>query len=157
MYLEAMGGSGSRSNPTPSRIVQRDRTIMPHVTAIQVATTVDFPNEDDVFHNLFSLSTGNRFSLGRYGPGVTKTHRFDNKGVVRLFCDIHAEMAGVILVLDTPYVTHVGTEGAYRLTDLPPGRYRAIAWHPDAGADTTVVELSDGDERRVDFSLSPDR
>jgi hypothetical protein len=131
---------------------QRDRTIMPHVSAVQVGQLVEFPNDDDVFHNLFSLSSGNRFSLGRYAPGTTETNRFDVPGVVRLFCDIHAEMAGVILVVATPHITRVDPDGAYTFADLAPGEYRAIAWHPTAGADTTMVTLGTGAEN-LDFVL----
>jgi plastocyanin len=157
VYLEPVDGTPQTSVGDPVRIIQHDRTIVPHVSVAQVASAVQFPNDDDVFHNIFSLSSGNRFSLGRYGPGVTKTHRFENTGVVRLFCDIHAEMAGVILVLDTPYATRIGRDGSYRLTGIPAAAYRAIAWHPDAGADTTVVDLRDGEERRVDFQLRSSR
>lgn len=134
-------------------MVQRDRTILPHVSVVQVGQTVEFPNEDNVFHNLFSLSPGNRFSLGRYKPGVTKTNRFDEVGVVRLFCDIHSEMAGVVLVVSTPYVARAGSEGEYRLSGIPAGEYRAIAWHPTAGADTVALTVGGGQEASLDFAL----
>ncbi|HSG09783.1 MAG TPA: carboxypeptidase regulatory-like domain-containing protein [Longimicrobiales bacterium] len=153
VYLEPLDGAPPKGSGASPRIVQRDRTIIPHVTVTQVGQLVEFPNEDDVFHSLFSLSPGNRFSLGRYGPGVTETNRFQTPGVVRLFCDIHSEMAGVILVLDTPHVTRVGADGAYQLTGLPAGTYRAIAWHPTAGADTVTVTLGATESVVQDFLL----
>jgi len=137
----------------PVRILQRNRTIIPHVSAVQVGQLVAFPNQDDIFHNLFSLSPGNRFSLGRYAPGVTETNVFENPGVVHLFCDIHAEMAGVILVVATPYLTRVSADGSYGLAGLPEGRYRAIAWHPTAGADTASIVIADGSDVAQDFVL----
>lgn len=152
VYLERANGTSPGSDTAPFRIGQSARTITPHVSAVQVGQLVEFPNDDDVFHNIFSLSAGNSFSLGRYAPGTTETTRFDEPGVVRLFCDIHSEMAGVILVVDTPYLTRVEPDGTYALANVPPGEYRAIAWHPTAGADTTAVTLGSVAEM-LDFVL----
>lgn len=152
VYLEPVDAPAPPAPAAAAEIVQRDRTIMPHVSVVRVGQLVEFPNEDDVFHNLFSLSPGNRFSLGRYAPEVTETHTFEAPGVVRLFCDIHAEMAGVILVVESPYVARVGPDGSYEIADVPAGSYRAIGWHPTAGADTTAVEVQAGGTS-VDFFL----
>ena len=157
VYLEPVSGDVPPSSSAPTRILQRERTIIPHTSVAQVGQLVEFPNEDDVYHNLFALSPGNRFSLGRYAPGVTETNRFQNPGVVQLFCDIHAEMAGVILVVSTPYVTRVQPGGRYRLGDVPAGAYRAIAWHPTAGADTVAVTVRDAQEISQDYALRPER
>jgi plastocyanin len=152
VYLEPLTGATPAQPDEPVVILQRDRTIIPHVSVAQVGQLVEFPNDDDVYHNLFSLSSGNRFSLGRYAPGVTETNRFGTAGVVRLFCDIHAEMAGVILVVNTPYVARVGADGTYRLS-VPAGSYRAIAWHPTAGADSAMLTVPDRPEVTQDFAL----
>ena len=152
VYLEPLDGAPAPVPPAPAVITQRQRTIIPHVTAVQIGQVVEFPNEDDIFHNLFSLSAGNRFSLGRYAPGVTETNVFENPGVVHLFCDIHAEMAGVILVVSTAHVARVERGGGYRVEGVPAGRYRAIAWHPAAGADTAIVEVGAA-AVEVDFEL----
>jgi plastocyanin len=153
VYLERTDGSPVPGGAAaPMRIGQRDRTITPHVSAVEVGQLVEFPNDDDVFHNIFSLSAGNSFALGRYAPGTTRQNRFERPGVVRLFCDIHAEMAGVILVVDTPYLTRVQADGAYELLDVAPGSYRAIAWHPTAGTDTMMVTIP-GDGVTLDFVL----
>lgn len=157
VYLEPLGAPPPPHGAEPARILQRDRTIIPHVSVARVGQLVEFPNEDDIFHNLFSLSPGNRFSLGRYAPGVTETNVFETAGVVRLFCDIHAEMAGVILVVSTPWVTRVDVDGGYRLGGVPAGRYRAIAWHPTSRPDTMEVTLGDATEVAQDFTLSPAR
>ena len=153
VYLEPVGRRAPVAGEAAVRITQRERTIIPHVAVAQVGQLVEFPNEDDVFHNLFSLSPGNRFSLGRYSPGVTETNRFQSVGVVRLFCDIHAEMAGVILVVATPWIAEVAADGTYRLDGVPAGAYRAIAWHPTADADTVPVSVADGRVSSLDFTL----
>jgi hypothetical protein len=153
VYLEPLEGPAPAPSGHPAVVLQRERTIIPHVSVAQVGQLVEFPNEDDVFHNLFSLSPGNRFSLGRYAPGVTETNRFETSGVVHLFCDIHAEMAGVILVVNTPYVTRVTADGSYSLSSLPGGRYRAIAWHPTGGADTVTLTLGATQAITQDFTL----
>ena len=153
VYLEPLEGSAPGPGGAPAVILQRERTIIPHTSVVQVGQRVEFPNEDDVFHNLFSLSPGNSFTLGRYAPGVTETNTFQVPGVVHLFCDIHAEMAGVILVVGTPYVARVGPDGTYRLGDVPGGSYRAIAWHPAAGADTVTLTLGASQAVTQDFTL----
>jgi hypothetical protein len=156
VYLEPLGNPAPEESLEPLRILQRDRTIIPYVSVARVGQAVEFPNNDDVYHNLLSLSPENRFSLGRYAPGVTERNVFGNPGVVRLFCDIHAEMAGVILVVGTPYVTRVGADGSYRMSEIPPGAYRAIAWHPLAGADTVAIDLQES-ATTLDFALSAGR
>lgn len=153
VYLERTDAASPAGETGPARIEQRDRTITPHVSAVRVGQLVEFPNDDDVFHNIFSLSPGNQFSLGRYAPGTTETNRFGRPGVVRLFCDIHAEMAGVILVVDTPHLVRVQADGGYTLADVPAGSYRAVAWHPTAGADTVSVTVGTGGSQTVDFVL----
>jgi plastocyanin len=152
VYLESLDRTVPTSTDDPVVILQRQRTIIPHVSVAQVGQLVEFPNEDDVYHNLFSLSSGNRFNLGRYPPGATETNVFENPGVVHLFCDIHAEMAGEILVVSTPYLTRVSADGTYGLT-VPEGRYRAVAWHPTAGADTATITIPDGPAVAQDFAL----
>ena len=153
VYLEPLDRTPPPPSSVPARILQRERTIIPHVSVARVGQLVEFPNGDDVYHNLFSLSPGNRFSLGRYAPSVTETNTFENAGVVQLFCDIHAEMAGVILVVSTPWVARVEPGGAYRIGDVPAGRYRAIAWHPVAGADTVELTLQETQQAAQDFTL----
>ena len=152
VFLLADGTSASPASDT-ARIVQRDRTILPHVTAIRAGTPVSFPNEDDVYHNLFSLSEVHPFNLGRYPPGETRVEVFDEPGVVRMFCDIHSEMTGVIRVLDTPHFTRPDDEGSFRLPNVPPGLHRLVVWHESAGSDTVAVQVPDGGVARVELSL----
>lgn len=144
------GDPGSR--PT-ARITQRDRTIIPHVTAVRVGTRIEFPNEDDVYHNLFSLSDPGPFNLGRYPPGDSRSEIFDEPGVIRMFCDIHSEMTGVIRVLDTPYFTRPDPDGRFRISGVPDGTRTVVAWHDQLGADTVQVTVSPSSTARVEFHL----
>ena len=152
VYLRSAGRAPAGAR-TPVEIVQRGRTILPHVTAIEAGTRVEFPNSDDVFHNIFSLSGPRRFNLGRYPPGESRAIVFDQPGIVRLFCDIHSEMGGVIVVLDTPYFTKPDADGRFQIAGVPDGTYTAIVWHEAAGMDSAQVVVSGGAEARVDFVL----
>ena len=152
VYLESPTVHASPSPPVV-RISQRNRTIIPHVTVVQVGTRVEFPNEDDVFHNIFSLSGPHRFNLGRYPPGGSKAEVFNKPGVVRLFCDIHSEMGGIIVVLDTPYFAHPDADGRFRIEGVPPGQYTLVAWQEAAGTDSARVTVTEGGESTVDLSF----
>jgi plastocyanin len=144
-----------RYPPSDETVVirQEGQMILPRVTAIQVGTRIAFPNDDDVYHNLFSLSTPHPFNLGRYPPGDSRTETFTTGGVVRMFCDIHSDMVGVILVLDTPHFAKPDASGAYRITGVGPGRYTAVAWHESAPADSVEVNVPASGAIRADFRL----
>jgi len=108
---------------------QRNETFLPHVLALSTGTTVDFPNSDRTYHNVFSLSKAAKFDLGRYAVGRSKSVRFDRPGVVRVFCDIHSHMNAFILVFSHPYFAMMDAEGRYRINDVPPGTYQVVAWN----------------------------
>jgi plastocyanin len=145
-------GSGARAS-REATITQRDRTILPHVTVVQTGTTIHFPNEDEVFHNLFSLSGPKQFNLGRYEPGDSRSVTFDRAGVVRMFCDIHSEMSGTILVLDTPYFAKGDAGGRFRIPNVPAGRHTLVAWHEGAGEVRRQITVADGRATAVDVEL----
>jgi hypothetical protein len=154
VYIEPIdGGALPARTPGEAVIEQRNRAIVPHVTAVQRGARIRFPNRDDVFHNLFSLSDTHPFNLGRYPPGESRSETFPRAGVVRMFCDIHSEMAGTILILDTPLFTRPAADGTYRIDDVPAGRHRVIAWHDASIADTTIVTVGASGVTRVDFDL----
>ena len=157
IYLVRRDVSAKAPAPEARTVLQRDRTIHPHVTVARTGDPVLFPNDDDVYHNLFSLSDGNGFNLGRYAPGLTPEHTFTQAGTVRLFCDIHAEMAGVILVIEADRFTSPDTQGAFRFDDVAPGTYDVVSWHPSTAPDTATVTLSDGASMELDFRLRPPR
>ena len=153
VYVLLGDGAGPAPAPAEATIEQRNRAIVPHVTAIQRGARVRFPNRDDVFHNLFSLSDTHPFNLGRYAPGESRSETFPRAGVIRMFCDIHSEMAGTILVLDTWLIARPAADGSYRIEGVPEGRHRVIAWHDASIADTSFVTVGASGLTRVDFDL----
>ena len=118
--------------PQTSRIVldQRNLTFSPHVLAVRVGTTVDFPNNDKVFHNVFSFRDGKKFDLGMYPKGTSKRIVFDKPGLARLFCNIHPNMAAYVMAVDTPYFAVSNEQGAFSIAGVPPGTYTYHAWRP---------------------------
>lgn len=137
-----------------ARLDQRNEAFVPHVLAIVAGTTVDFPNNDRTYHNVFSLSTARPFDLGRYAAGRSKSVRFDRPGVVRVFCDIHSHMSAFILVFAHRYFAVTGEDGRYRLDNVPPGTYAVIAWNETAPQETRRVVVPEaGGEVEANFTL----
>lgn len=149
-------GANARLNPAPSAgtpaLKQINQSFEPHVLGVPVGTTVDFPNMDLVYHNVFSYSKTKRFDLGYYGKGKSKRVTFDRPGVVQVFCDIHSTMSAYVLVVDTPFVTQPGANGDYEFKDLPNGTYTMKVWHPDLGERSLTVTVVDGSST-VDVNL----
>src|SRR5205807_1952519 len=123
---------------------QRNETFVPHVLAITTGTTVDFPNSDRFYHNVFSLSKTRTFDLGRYAAGNSRQVRFDRAGIVRVFCDIHSHMNAFILVFSHPFFGMTDSEGRYRIDNVPPGTWGVVAWNEGAASETRPVAVPDG-------------
>jgi plastocyanin len=132
---------------------QRDATFVPHLLAITAGTTVEFPNDDETYHNVFSLSKPRRFDLGRYAAGRSKSVRFDNPGIVRVFCDIHSQMNAFILVFDHRFHAVTDAEGRYRIERVPAGTYRLTAWYEGVARQTQEVTVTNGALSELNFSL----
>ena len=134
VYLET-APLGAFEVPTPrahGTLNQRNQSFVPYVLAITVGTTVDFPNSDSTYHNVFSLSKPRRFDLGRYPRGQSRSVRFDEPGVVRVFCEIHSDMNAFILVFAHRYFATTDADGRYRIDDVPPGTYALTVWNDGA-------------------------
>lgn len=142
-----------RDEPRP-RMDQRNERFVPHVLAIVAGTTVDFPNSDPTYHNVFSLSKARRFDLGRYAAGRSKSVRFDQPGIVRVFCDIHSHMSAFILVFSHRYFAVTDDKGRYRIDNVPAGTYSVVAWHESLPSETRRVTVADGADVDLDFILS---
>lgn len=127
--------------PVRMRIDQRGEAFVPHVLAIPVGTVVDFPNNDNIYHNVFSLSKTKRFDLGRYANGRSKAVRFDRPGIVRVFCDIHSHMSAFVLVFGHDYFATTDAQGRYRIDGIPSGTYNAVAWQEGEARDTRTVTI----------------
>lgn len=130
--------------PAAQRIVldQRNLTFSPHVLVVRVGTVVDFPNNDRVFHNVFSFRDGKRFDLGMYPVGTVRQVRFDKPGLSRIFCNIHPQMAAYVVVVDTPYFATADRNGAFSITEVPAGTYTYRAWRP--GGPTLTGSFASG-------------
>jgi plastocyanin len=135
---------------------QRNERFVPHVVAITVGTTVDFPNNDRTYHNVFSLSKTKRFDLGRYASGRSKAVRFDRPGIVRVFCDIHSHMNAFILVFAHRYFGVTDAAGRYQIDGVPPGTYTLSAWFDGSVQDQrTVTVAADARGVEVNFGGAP--
>jgi len=132
------------SHPAPGtfEMVTRGKMLVPHVLAVPVGSTVSFPNDDPISHNLFSLSSGNAFDLGLYRKGAGKSQRFDTPGVVNVYCNVHPNMSAVIQVLDTPYYAFADANGNYAIANVPPGHYRLVAWNEQGGETESPVDVT---------------
>jgi hypothetical protein len=134
-------------------IRQLDETFLPRVLAVPRGSTVDFPNDDPFFHNVFSLSGAASFDLGRYARGSTRSRTFDRPGIVKVYCDLHSYMNAVILVLDDPYFAVPADDGRFVIEGVPAGRYDVAAWHERIGESTGAVEVTAGATTELTFAL----
>ena len=141
VWLEA----GGPSVGAPQKVVldQRNLAFAPFVLAVRIGTTVEFPNNDRVFHNVFSFRDGKKFDLGMYPTGSMKRIVFDKPGLARLFCNIHPNMAAYIMAVDSPYFAVSNEKGAFTIPGVPPGTYTYHAWRP-GGAPLTGSITVDG-------------
>ena len=154
VYLEsAPRGAFETSEGGHAIMDQRNETFVPHVLAIMTGTTVDFPNSDKFYHNVFSLSRARSFDLGRYAAGTSRPIRFDRPGIVRVFCDIHSHMSAFILVFSHPFFAMTDAEGRYRIENVPPGSSGVIAWNEGNSSETRPITVSDGSVTELDFTL----
>lgn len=154
VYLEEAFPAPKRSSSSPQKMTQKDYQFVPGILPVRRGSKVEFPNHDVDYHHVFSYSKTKEFDLGRYRkdekPAVVD---FDNPGVVKVGCEIHDHMLGVILVLDTPYFTKTVAAGKYRLVlkDVPAGKYVLKAWVNEKTVWERPVELREKATLTVDF------
>ena len=139
--------------PTRASISQRDESFVPRVIAVPRGSSVEFPNFDPYFHNVFSLSRALTFDLGRFRKGEKRERVFPRAGVVKVYCHIHSEMAATIMVFDHRLFATPATSGAFVIDAVPPGTYQLSAWHERIGETTTPIKVVGGEDARVEFSL----
>jgi hypothetical protein len=139
--------------PVPLKIVQRDATFEPHVLPVVVGTTVRWPNEDDIFHNVFSMTETQDFNLGFYKKEKVPEVRFDRLGRVDIFCAIHTNMHCIILVLPNPFFAVADAHRRFVIKNVPAGTYRLKAWHERIPAQVRDIVVPANGEVKVGFVL----
>ena len=159
VYIEGPVGTNSAPSTnvvqvTTMRVAQHDALFSPHVLPVIVGTKVEWPNRDDIFHNVFSMSDAKQFDLGLYkGDPTNKCVIFDKPGRVDVFCSIHENMHCIVLVLENPYFASTDENGNYKISGVPPGTYKLKAWHERLPADEKEITVPASGEIKVDFTL----
>ena len=144
--------------PQPLVITTERKTFVPRVLPVPVGASVRFPNKDPILHNVFSTAKEASFDLGLYGRSDGESYRFDQPGVIRVYCNVHHAMVAHVLVMDTPFFTKPDAQGRFRLSNVPAGAGELFVWHErsqlwrqalPAGADAEVKVALELSRRRV--------
>ncbi|MGZ5380986.1 MAG: cupredoxin domain-containing protein [Thermoanaerobaculia bacterium] len=145
-------GSLASSSAHP-RVASKSKRFDPRITAVPAGTTVDFPNLDGIFHNVFSLSPGAKFDLGLYRNGASRAMTFDNPGLVRVYCNIHPQMAAYLMVIDGTIWAQTGSDGNAVLASVPAGRAVVRAWDEKGGDYQGTVDVTAGKSASLAIAL----
>jgi plastocyanin len=135
------------------KVSQHKAVFVPHVLPVVKGTTVEWPNDDEIFHNVFSFSEIQQFDLGLYKGREGKTVTFTNLGRIDVFCSIHSSMNCVVLVLENPYFVTANENGAYTIPNVPAGTYQIKAWHERLPSQRREITVPESGEVRADFTL----
>lgn len=151
VYLENV--PGPLPEPVVKEIHQKNLTFTPGLMVIVKGSTIEFPNDDKVFHNVFSLSKAARFDLGLYKSGTKRAVTFKQAGVVDVYCNIHPQMVTKIKVLDTGYYAVTGADGSFKIKNVPPGTYPVVAWQANGKEYRGEVTVNAGAASTLSISL----
>jgi plastocyanin len=156
VYVDTISGKTFPPPSQPFTMSQQGLAFQPHILAVPVGSTVDFQNNDNVQHNIFWPSiSGNKklgHNMGTWPKGDKRSFKFDQAGVVPLLCNVHAEMSGFIVVSPTPYFAETDAAGAFKIENVPDGKYNVVAWHEGAKPQTKPVDVAGAG--KADFTLS---
>jgi len=154
VWLEGAPRTGAApSASSPVRMTQSSKQFQPQLLVVAKNTTVEFPNLDPIYHNVFSVSGGNRFDLGLYRSGASKSKKFEETGLVRVYCNIHPQMVGFVMVVDSDFVAVTGRDGTFRIENVPPGNYVLKAWSERSGETSQPVLVRPGTDAPLSLSL----
>jgi plastocyanin len=155
VYVEGVGIKPKPPKTIAATISMKAKRFDPHLVVVPVGATVEFPNEDPIFHNAFSVSGDNRFDLELYKRPKSGVFTFQHPGVVRVYCNIHPQMSAVVVVRNNPFYTKAAQDGSFAIPGVPAGRYTLTAWHERVAvpASAEVVVQSEG---RVEGQLTLD-
>jgi plastocyanin len=134
-------------------MAQTDERFEPHVLPVLQGARVDFPNHDEVYHNVFSLSRVRTFDLGRYPKGSSKSVSFEKSGIVQVFCHIHSDMSAIVVVLGNPFFSAPDSSGNYAIENVPPGDYTIVGWHERTKPVSQRVRVVAGQTTTINFNL----
>jgi plastocyanin len=154
VYVADPAGSAPARGERPE-IHQKNARFAPSFLAVAAGQTIEMPNDDRIYHNVFSYSKPNDFDLGLYPAGESRSVPMKHPGTVKLYCSIHESMNGTVFVSPTPWFAVAARDGAFELRGLPAGRHRLRTWNerlPDA---ELAIELPAGGELSVELPLLP--
>ena len=138
------GPNAPAAEPTAVEMATENKQFVPRLIMVPAGSTVSFPNHDPFNHNVFSLSPEHPFDLGLYGRGGARSVSFEHPGIIRVFCNVHAQMRAIVVVRETALVTQPGEDGTFRLTGVPPGDYLLHVWHERAPEITRPLRVGAG-------------
>lgn len=142
VYLKGVKGP---LTPKKAEVDQKNLVFIPHVLVVPTGSSVDFKNSDKVNHNIFSADVCKKFNLGTYNPGMSKSVVFDKPCVVNLLCNVHSEMSGFVVVVDSNYSAVTSADGKFTISNVPAGTYEITAWSEKLKpAGKTTVTVADG-------------
>src|SRR5438552_5057321 len=150
VYVE---GARVKPKPATATVIMKGKAFSPHVAVVAVGGTVEFPNEDPIFHNAFSVSGDNRFDMELYKRPKVGSFTFQHPGIVKVYCNIHPQMSAVVVVRDNPLFIKAAADGAFTIENVPAGKYTVKAWHERGGEAGTEVSVTDGGTAQARFTL----
>lgn len=156
IYARHLAGTRSPvKSPRPVAVEQKEREFVPYVTVVQVGTTVNFPNQDPLLHHVYSFSPAKSFEIKLYSGETPRSILFDKPGIVTLGCNIHDWMIGYILVVESAYFGKTGPDGQVLLSDIAPGEFEVLVWHPTqlAAVVAKPIRFEPRSSMQVEFTI----
>ncbi len=157
VYLEPVDGESAEQPVAAAVVHQHDGGFEPEFIVVAVGQPVLFTNQDKIFHGVFSYSEPNAFTQRPFGPGETRSVRFNRPGLVRAYCPLHATRGAVMLVVPDTHYAVPDTRGNFQISGVPAGRYRLSLWTEQHGVADREVSLAAGEEKRADLTPAPRR
>jgi plastocyanin len=143
VWIEGLRGAGGPAL-AGGQMKSEQKRFIPRIVVVRPNATVQFPNADSIYHNAFSVSGANRFDLGLYRSGDSREKKFEDTGLVRVYCNIHPQMIGFVMVVDSGFAAVTGPDGAFRFDGVPHGTLVVKAWHEESGETQTSVNVNGG-------------
>jgi len=153
VYLEGVPEKRLPKPDIPHEITQKNQRFSPAVSVVVVGTKISFPNDDRIYHNVYSLSDVLEFDLGQYKAGSTKIIKVSKPGHMEVYCNIHPGMRATVLVVDTTFYAETAPDGTFVIDNVPPGTYTYVAWQPDGAPVRGQVVVAAGGENVLDIEL----